>query len=70
MHDGTPAYFSRVARNFLNERFGNRWIGHGELIAWPAHSPDLNPLDFYLWSQAIVYARPIENAEILRQRVE
>ncbi|EZA62845.1 hypothetical protein X777_01160 [Ooceraea biroi] len=72
MHDGTPAHFIRAARNFLNERFDNRWIGREGPTAWPARSPDLNPLDFYLWNhlKTIVYARPIENAEDLLQRVE
>lgn len=33
MHDGAPAHFSRTAREFLNRRFGNRWIGRGGPIA-------------------------------------
>ena len=42
------------------------------LFAWPARSPDLNPLDFHLWGhlKSIVYATSIENAEILRDRIE
>ena len=48
------------------------WIGHQGPTKWPAHSPDLNPLDFYLWGhlKAIVYSTPIHNMEILRQRIE
>ncbi|XP_066600983.1 histone-lysine N-methyltransferase SETMAR-like [Prorops nasuta] len=34
-HDGAPAHY--------------RWIGRGEPIAWPPRSPDLTPLDFFLW---------------------
>ncbi|EZA58874.1 hypothetical protein X777_00695 [Ooceraea biroi] len=49
MHDGTPAYFSRTAREFLNNNYINRWIGRGGPIVWPARSSALNPLDFYLW---------------------
>ena len=72
MHDGAPPYFSRVARQFLNQHFANKWIGRGDPIAWPARSPDLNPLDFHLWGhlKSIVYATSIENAEILRNRME
>ena len=35
-------------------------------------SPNLNPLDFHLWGylKSIVYATSIENAEILRNRIE
>ena len=51
--------FSRVARQFLNQHFANKWIGRGGPIAWPARSPDLNPLDFHLWRhlKSIVYTQ-------------
>jgi hypothetical protein len=39
----------RIVRQFLNEAFPNRWIGRGEAISWPARSPNLTPLDFFLW---------------------
>jgi hypothetical protein len=34
-----------------------RWIGRGGSITWPPRSPDLTPLDFFLWGYAknIVY---------------
>ena len=72
MHDGAPPHFSRVARQFFNQHFANKWIGRGGPVAWPARSPDLNPLDFHLWGhlKSIVYATSIENAEILRNRIE
>ena len=65
MRDGAPSHFSRVARQFLNQHFANKWIGRGGPIAWPARSPDLNPLDFHLWGhlKSTVYATWIENAE-------
>ena len=42
------------------------------LFAWPARSPDLNLLDFHSRAhlKSIVYATLIENAEILRDRIE
>ena len=72
MHDGVPPHFSRVARQFLNRHFANKWIGRGGPIAWLARSPDLNPLDFHLLGhlKSIVYATSIENAEILRNRIQ
>ena len=72
MHDGAPPHFSRVARQFLNRHFANKWIGRGGPIARPARSPDLNPLDFHLRGhlKSIVHATSIENAEILRNRIE
>jgi hypothetical protein len=33
---------------YLNRQY-NCWIGRNGPIAWPARSPDLNPLDYYLW---------------------
>ena len=47
--DGAPAHFSRQVRQFLNAHFPGRWIGRGGPIAWPARSPDLNVLDFFIW---------------------
>ena len=72
MHDGAPPHFSRVARQFLNRHFANKWIDRGGPIARAARSPDLNPLDFHSWGhlKSIVYATSIEHAEILRNRIE
>lgn len=50
-HDGCPAHYSRIIQDFLNERFPNRWVGRGSLFPWPARSPDLTCLDFYLWGR-------------------
>lgn len=56
-HDGCPAHFSQEVRNFLDQAYPNRWIGRGSLFPWPARSPDLTILDFYLWGRikGIVY---------------
>ena len=48
-HDGAPPQYFGEAREFLNERFPNRWIGRAGPVAWPARSPDLTPLDFFFW---------------------
>lgn len=48
-HDGAPAHYHRSVREYLDEVFPNRWIGRGGTIAWPARSPDLTPIDFFLW---------------------
>ncbi|KAL6421063.1 hypothetical protein ACFW04_013587 [Cataglyphis niger] len=47
-HDGAPTHFSRQARQFLNAYYPERWIGHGGPILWPARSPDLNVLDYFV----------------------
>ena len=58
--DGAPPHFARCVRNLLTEKFHHQWIGRGGPIEWPARSPDLTPLDFYLWGhvKSIVYRQP------------
>jgi hypothetical protein len=72
MHDGAPPHFSGIAREFLDNSYPDRWIGRGGPVLWPARSPDLNPLDFYLWGhlKGIVYSRPVDNIDDLRLRIE
>ncbi|PNF44007.1 hypothetical protein B7P43_G17057 [Cryptotermes secundus] len=45
-HDVAPAHCTNGVSGFLDEIFGNRWIGRGGPIAWPPRSSELNPLDF------------------------
>ena len=58
MQDGAPAHCTTAAKKFLVDKFRSRVISRGTDIAWPAHSPDLNPLDFHFWAlaQRQVYA--------------
>lgn len=70
-HDGAPAHYGVNVRNWLNERFVGRWIGRGGPTPWPPRSPDLNPLDYYLWGRIkdIVYATEVNTEEELRERI-
>jgi hypothetical protein len=43
------AHFSAQIQQHLNTQFPDRWLGCGSPVSWPARSPDLNPLDFFLW---------------------
>lgn len=48
-----------------------RLIGRGESIIWASQSPDLNPLDFYLWEHLKhihMYSQPVTIMEELHQR--
>jgi len=47
--EGAPPHYLGEVREYLNTRFPGRWIGRVALIAWPPRSPDLTPLDFFLW---------------------
>lgn len=72
-HDGCPAHFRVTVRQYLNDLYPNRWIGRGGPIAWPARSPDLTPLDFFVWGRmkTLVYYdnRPVPNIIELRRRI-
>jgi hypothetical protein len=70
-HDGSPAHFAITVSEFLNQEDPNRWIGRGGPINWPARSPDLTPLDFFLWDHVInlVYCVPIDDLQTLHKRI-
>ena len=71
MHDGAPAHFSLLVRNYLNNHYGNRWVGRGGPVTWPPRSPDLNAMDFFAWGhlKSLVYATPVDNLLVLRNRI-
>jgi len=48
-NDGAPPRSSCEVKNFPNYRFPGRWIGGGGPHNWPARSPDLSPLDYFVW---------------------
>ena len=70
-HDVAPPHYTRHVRDYLNESFPNRWLGHGGPVTWPTRSPDLTPLDYYLWShmKTLVYESKVESRAALRDRV-
>ena len=59
-------------RNWLDRNYPRCWIGRLGPIAWPPRSPDLTPMDFFLWgaSKEIVYKERIESLEQLMQRIQ
>lgn len=65
--DGAPAH--NVARGWLEDNFPGRWIGlRSQVHEFPPRSPDLTPLDFYLWGRLknIVYKnRPRSQDELM-----
>ena len=71
MHDGAPAHFSIAVRNHPNSTYSGRCIGRSGPVAWPARSPDLNPLDFFFWGhlKSLVYDMPVDTPEDLIARI-
>lgn len=72
MHDGAPPHFSREVRGSLDQQYPDRWIGRGGPRHWPARSPDLNPLDFFIWGHVknVIYREPVNTEEELRDRIQ
>lgn len=69
--DGASPHYARIVRNYLNAVFPNRWIGRGGPIRWPARSPDLTPLDYFLWGflkDRVFRTRP-ENLDEMCDRI-
>jgi hypothetical protein len=70
--DGAPAHFSAQTQQHLNTQFPDRWLGRGGPVLWPARSPDLNPLDFFLWGhlKEIVHRDPPTDMEDLTKKFD
>ena len=70
-HDGAPPHYTLHVRDYLNESFPNRWLGRGGPIPWPPRSPDLTPLDYYLWGhmKILVYETKVDSRAALRDRI-
>lgn len=73
MQDGAPAHTALATRNFLINVFGaDRLIGQHFALPWPARSPDLNPVDFFLWGfiRDRVFANGVlQNRQLLNDAV-
>lgn len=69
--DGAPAHNAFIVREYLSQRFPQKWIGTHSTIPWPPRSPDISPLDFFLWGYCknYVYQHDLESEEQLRQLV-
>lgn len=71
-HDGAPPHTTGAVGDFLNERFPARWIGvRSPTIRWAPKSPDLTPLDFFLWGSLkdIVYKTATNDIDHLKAKI-
>lgn len=69
-HDGAPPHAVRDVVEYLNGRY-NEWIGRNGTLHWPPNSPDITPMDTFLWGHLknVVYQRPNRNIEELQQKI-
>jgi hypothetical protein len=70
-HDGAPSHYVVTVREWLDEKFPDRWIGRRGPFDWPARSPDLTPCDFFLWGylKDTVFQTPPTTTVELRARI-
>lgn len=70
-YDGAPAHYYLQVRQHLNAEFSDRLIGRQGTILWPPRSPDLTPLDFFLWGyyKELVFSTDCPSEDELRQRI-
>ena len=69
--NGAPAHTSKLALQWLNDHFGARVLSRKTPTPWPAHSPDLTPLDFFLWGylKSEVYKKKANNLSELKKAI-
>lgn len=70
--DGASIHSTRTVRTWLDDTFYRRWIGRFSENPWPARSPDLTPLDFFLWGylkNTVYKHRPFRNIEHLENTI-
>jgi hypothetical protein len=69
--DGAPAHFKKSVREYLDATFPGRWIGRRGPIPWPARSPDLTPMDFFLWGHVKhqVFLTKCQDIDELKDRI-
>jgi len=70
-HDVAPAHYSRIAREYLNGIFPGRWMGRHGPVEWPPTSPDLSPLDFFVWGvvKDAVYSKKPTSIDQLQNEI-
>lgn len=70
MQDGASPHHAGEVMTFLDEAYPG-WIGRDGHILWPARSPDLNPLDYFLWGyiKNKVYVQSLEVRNVALQLI-
>lgn len=69
--DGAPPHFATIVRDYLNDTFPERWIGRASPRLWAPRSPDLTPMDFFVWGfiKSKVYQVKINGLQQLKNRI-
>lgn len=70
--DGAPPHFTLPVREYLSQLLPRHWIGRRGPIEWPPRSPDLTPLDVFLWGhlKSKVYVTKPSTVEELQINIQ
>ncbi|XP_067005481.2 uncharacterized protein [Anabrus simplex] len=70
--DGAPVHRLKAVRKELPSIFPGGWFGKNESVAWPPRSPDLNPVEFFLWNHLknVVYKKPYKSVDDLLDSIK
>lgn len=72
MHDDAPAHKSDAIKAFLDDKFPQKWMGEGSQVEYPSSSPDLSPLNFFLWGHLksqVYYHCPLHSLAELKDAI-
>ena len=69
--DGAPPRWGSHVRRFLDATFPKQWIGRDGPTPWPPRSPDITPLDSFLWGYVKdkVFSTPVPDITNLKARI-
>ena len=69
MQDGAPVHIGRNVRTWTRRYFEEREIGRYGNIYWPAPSPDLTLMDFFVWAwvKEHFYRQPVNTLSELKE---
>lgn len=69
--DGATAHTARASMEVVRELFPEKVISRFGDLNWPARSPDLTPLDFFLWGylKSKVYVNRPNTLQELKQKI-
>ncbi|GBN02808.1 hypothetical protein AVEN_1707-1 [Araneus ventricosus] len=70
-HDDAPPHKVSSVQQYIRDTFQQQVIRYGGCVEWPPRSPEVNPLDFFLWGyiKQRVYATPPPTLQELRNRI-
>ncbi|CAK1590500.1 unnamed protein product [Parnassius mnemosyne] len=70
--DGATAHTSNVAMPVVRQLFPNKVISRRGDIPWPPRSPDLTPMDFFLWGylKTKVYKTNPRTIDVLKENIQ